>query len=216
MMNNFDTLFDKIDSFFQGKKSSEISLIFLMLFLFVGYLSYSYVFPITDKMLQQSMRNSKEIEKRLQDEKSYVASISRDGDDAFLIKKVKNDIDTAKVLLEKTTFTNAYVDGKLKELSYLLFNDENWARFLNSITQLAEKYAVNIKVIENKINEPSIQKIEQILNLKIEFNGSFANTMKFINAIEESELVVNIYELNFKGLQDIEGQVSIAVWGMKY
>lgn len=40
--------------------------------------------------------------------------------------------------------------------------------------------------------------------------------MKFINAIEESELVVNIYELNFKGLSDIDAQVSIAVWGMKY
>ena len=167
-------------------------------------------------MLKQTMRNSKEMEKKLQDEQSYLASVSRDGDETFFIKKVKNDIDTAKVLLEKTTFTNAYVDGKLKELSYLLFNDENWARFLNSITQLAQKHAVNIKIIENKINEPSIQKIEQILTLKVDFSGSFANTMKFINAIEESDLVVDIYELNFKGVKNIEGQVNIAVWGMKY
>lgn len=71
-------------------------------------------------------------------------------------------------------------------------------------------------MIENKINEPSIQKIEQILNLKVEFNGSFVNSMKFINAIEESELVVDIYELSFKGVKNIEGQVNIAVWGMKY
>ena len=215
-MNSFDTLFDKIDNFFQCKKGSEISLIFLMLFLFIGFLSYSYIFPVTDKMLKQTMRNSKEMEKKLQDEQSYLASVSRDGDETFFIKKVKNDIDTAKVLLEKTTFTNAYVDGKLKELSYLLFNDENWARFLNSITQLAQKHAVNIKIIENKINEPSIQKIEQILTLKVDFSGSFANTMKFINAIEESDLVVDIYELNFKGVKNIEGQVNIAVWGMKY
>lgn len=215
-MNSFDTLFDKIDNFFQGKKGSEISLIFLMLFLFIGFLSYSYIFPVTDKMLKQTMRNSKEMEKKLQDEQSYLASVSREGDETFFIKKVKNDIDTAKVLLEKTTFTNAYVDGKLKELSYLLFNDENWARFLNSITQLAQKHAVNIKIIENKINEPSIQKIEQILTLKVDFSGSFANTMKFINAIEESDLVVDIYELNFKGVKNIEGQVNIAVWGMKY
>lgn len=216
MMNSFDTLFDKIDNFFQGKKGSEVSLIFLMLFLFIGFLSYSYIFPVTDKMLKQTMRNSKEMEKKLQDEKSYLASVSRDGDETFFIKKVKNDIDNAKVLLEKTTYTNAYVDGKLKELSYLLFNDENWARFLNSITQLAQKHAVNIKIIENKINEPSIQKIEQILSLKVDFSGSFANSMKFINAIEESELVVDIYELNFKGVKNIEGQANIAVWGMKY
>lgn len=215
-MNSFDTLFDKIDGFFQGKKGSEISLIFLMLFLFVGFLSYSYIFPITDIMLKQTMKNSQDMERKLLDTKSYLASVSRDSDNSFLIKKVKNDIDNTKVVLEKTTFTNAYVDEKLKELSYLLFNDENWARFLNSVTQLAQKYAVNIKVIENKINEPSIQKIEQILNLKVEFNGSFVNSMKFINAIEESELVVDIYELSFKGVKNIEGQVNIAVWGMKY
>lgn len=167
-------------------------------------------------MLKQTIKNSQDMERKLLDTKSYLASVSRDSDNSFLIKKVKNDIDNTKVVLEKTTFTNAYVDEKLKELSYLLFNDENWARFLNSVTQLAQKYAVNIKVIENKINEPSIQKIEQILNLKVEFNGSFVNSMKFINAIEESELVVDIYELSFKGVKNIEGQVNIAVWGMKY
>lgn len=215
-MISFDTLFDKIDSFLHTKKSTELSLIFLMVFVFIGFLSYSYIFPITDKVLNQTNRKTKEMERKLQDEKSYLASVSRDGDEEFFIKKVKDDIENSKVLLERTTYTNAYVDSKLKELSYLLFNDENWAKFLNSITQLAQKYSVTIKVIENKINEPSIQKIEQILNLKVDFSGSFANIMQFINAIEESELVVDVYELTFTGQKNIEGQVSIAVWGMKY
>lgn len=215
-MNSFETLFDKIDNFLQGKKNSELSLIFFMLFVFIGFLSYSYIFPITDKTMKQTVRNSKEIEKKLQDEKSYLLSVSQDNDEDFFIRKVKNDIEKSKVILEKTAYTNAYVDGKLKKLSYLLFNDENWARFLNSITQLAQKYNVTITVIENKINAPSLQKIEQILNLKVEFSGNFANTMKFINAIEESDLVVDIYELNCVGQKNIEGQVTIAVWGMKY
>lgn len=215
-MSNFDTLFDRIDGFFHGKKGSEVSLIFLMLFLFIGFLAYSYVFPITDKTLKQTTRLVKETEKKLQDEKSYLNSVSRNGDETFFIQKVKKDIEASKVLLEKTTLNNEYVDNKLKELSYLLFNDENWAKFLNSITQLAQEYTVHIKVIENKINEPSIQKIEQILNLKIDFSGAFANTMKFINAIEESELVVDIYELNCTGQKNVEGQINLAVWGMKY
>ncbi|MDD2384657.1 MAG: hypothetical protein PHN18_10745 [Sulfurospirillaceae bacterium] len=215
-MSSFDTLFDKMDQFLDGKKNSELSLIFMLLFAIVGFISYSYIYPVTDRVLKQTIRDSKAMEKKLQDEKSYLASVSREGDENFFIKKVKNDIENSKVLLEKTTYTNAYVDNKLKELSYLLFNDENWAKFLNSITQLAHKYAVNIKVIENKINEPSMQKIEQILNLKVDFSGSFAHTMKFINAIEESELVVDVYDLNCTGQKNIAGQVNIAVWGMKY
>lgn len=216
-MNSLDTLLDKIDLYFQGKKNSETYLLFMMAFALVGFLFYSYLFPVTERMLNQTMRNAKEVERKLHDEQAYLASVSRDGDSTFLIRKVKTDIENAKLLLEKTTYTNAYVDSKLKELSYLLFNDENWAKFLHSITQLAQKYSVHIKVIENKMNEPSIQKIEQILSLKVDFSGSFANTMKFMNAIEESELVVDIYELNCTGrLKNIEGQFNIAVWGMKY
>jgi hypothetical protein len=215
-MSSFDTFFDKIDAFFGGKKSSEISLIFLIVFVFIAFVSYSYIFPITDKMLKQTTRLSKEMEKKLFDENAYLKSVSKDGDEEYFIKKVKHDIDNAKILLEKTTFANAYVDNKLKELSYLLFNDENWANFLHSITKLAQTHHVTIRVIENKINEPSIQKIEQILNLKVDFNGNFANTMKFINAIEESELVVDIYELKCEGQKNIEGHLNIAVWGMKY
>ena len=215
-MNSIDSFLDKIDLFFKGKKSSEIYLIFAMVFVLVGFLFYSYLFPITEKMLDQSSRSAKDVQRKLHDEQAYLASVSRDGDPTFLIKKVKSDIENSKLLLEKTIYMNDYVDNKLKDLSYLLFNDENWAKFLNSITQLAQKYSVHIKVIENKINEPSLQKIEQILTLKVAFNGSFANTMKYMNAIEESELVVDIYELNCTGQSNIEGQFNIAVWGMKY
>lgn len=215
-MNNLDSLFDKIDTFFAGKKKNEVYLIFMMLFAVVGFVSYSYLLPVTDAMLKQSTRYAKDAEKKLKDEQNYLASVSRDGDENYMIKKFKADIENSKLLLEKTTYTNAYVDNKLKELSYLLFNDENWAKFLHSITQLAQKYSMRIKVIENKMNEPSLQKIEQILSLKVDFNGAFANTMKFMNAIEESELVVDIYELNCTGKRNIEGQFNIAVWGMKY
>ncbi len=216
MMNNFDVIFDKIDNYLKDKKSSETSILFFLLFVIVGFLSYSYIYPITDAKLKQTSRLAKDMDKKLLDATSYIRSISKDIDEAFVIKKVKQDIETSKLLLEKTTFTNAYVDNKLKELSYLLFNDENWAKFLNSITRLAQEYNIDIKLIENKINEPSIQKIEQILNLKVDFNGHFTNSVKFINALEESELVVDVYELTCLGQKNIECQVNIAVWGMKY
>lgn len=215
-MNSIDSLLDKIDLFFKDKKNNEIYLIFAMAFAVIGFIFYSYLYPVTEQILNQSMRSAKEVEKKLHDEQAYLVSVSRDGDSTFLIKKVKSDIENSKLFLEKTIYMNDYVDNKLKNLSYLLFNDENWAKFLNTISQLAQKYSVRIKVIENKINEPSIQKIEQILTLKVTFNGSFANTMKYMNAIEESELVVDIYELNCTGQKDIEGQFNIAVWGMKY
>ncbi|NOX16179.1 MAG: hypothetical protein GXP61_09195 [Epsilonproteobacteria bacterium] len=215
-MKNKDSVFEKIDNYFSGKKSSEIALVFFLVFAFIAFISYSYVLPITQNKLKYSKRNLASINKRVQSEKNFLRSVTRNGDERFYIKKSKRELENLKITLEKTTYTNSYVDNKLKELSYLLFNNQNWAKFLDSITTLAQKNHVNIKIIENKINEPNIQKIEQILNLKVEFNGKFQNVMKYINSIEESKLVVDIYEMNLKGASGIDGYINIAVWGMKY
>ena len=216
-MINFDNTFDRIDRFFINKKKSETLLIFLLIFVFVGFFLHSNVFPITDTKLKQTTRMSQHINKKLLDEKAYLASVSRDGNENYMIERTKQDIENARVLFEKTHLANSYVDEKLKQLSYLLFNNKDWANFLNTITLLAQKYAIHIKVIDNKVNEPNIQKIEQILNLKIEFNGDFYNTMKFVNSIEESELVVDIYDFNCTATKkNLEGIMNIAVWGMKY
>lgn len=216
-MNSLYTMFDRIDAFFLGKKSSEILLIFVMVFACLAFLVFDALSPITDKKLKQTTRLTQEMNAKLIEERRYYNSVTRENNETFMIQSVQAEIDSSKLLLERTITTNAYVDEKLKELSYLLFNDENWAKFLNSITQLAKNYSIDIKVIENKINEPSIQKIEQILNLKVNFHGNFYNTMKFINAIEESELVVDIYDFNCTaGSKSLEGQLNIAVWGMKY
>ncbi len=215
-MSSSENIFEKIDASLSGKKESELALIFLMIFVFIGFIVYSYVFPITEKRLKITKRNLISMNKKVQNEKGYLRSVTRNGDEHFYIKKAKSEIEGEKILLEKITYTNTYVDNKLKDLSYLLFNNQNWAKFLNSITLMAAKNHVKIKIIENKINKPSLQKIEQILNLKVEFNGRFKNIMKFINAIEESKLVVDIYEMQLKGATGIDGYVDIGVWGMKY
>ena len=217
-MTSLDKIYEKIDLFFLNKKQTEVTLIFFLIFLSVAFVTYSYLSPITEAKFKQTMFNYDDIEKKLISEKSYYNLVTRDGiDENYEINRQKAAIENAKIILEKTVVANDYVDEKLKQLSYLLFNNKDWANFLDSITQLAQKYSIQIKVIASKINEPSIQKIEQILNLNVQFNGDFYNTMKFINAIEESKLVVDIYEFNCSaGKKNLECTLNIAVWGMKY
>ncbi|WP_331775909.1 hypothetical protein [Sulfurospirillum sp. 1612] len=215
-MSSSRSIFEKLDIALSTKKSSEVSLILLMIFVFIGFISYAYVFPITDKKLKYTKRNLNTMEKKVAAEKNYLRSVTRNGDTHYYVNQARKDIEKAKTHLTDTTNMNTYIDNKLKNLSYLLFNNQNWAKFLDSITLLAQKNKVKVKIIENSINKPNLQKIEQILTLKVEFNGKFKNVMKFINEIEESKLVVDIYDLNLKGAAGIDGYVNIAVWGMKY
>jgi hypothetical protein len=207
---------DKIDNYLSNKKSSELSLVFFLVFALIGFFVYSYVYPSTDRTLKNIKKSTLEMNKKVAQEEAYYRSIAVNGDKEYYIKKLKNEILTEKDLLEKTTYANGYVDNKLKELSYLLFNDKNWANFLDSIAFVAKEHKVQIASISNTFTEPNLQKIEQVLNVNIAFSGDFKNVMKFINTLEESQLVVDVNDIKLASTNTINASINIAVWGMKY
>ena len=66
----------------------------------------------------------KSIKNKLSQEIRYLNSVTKNGDENFMIKKMSIELKKQKNILEETKYANAYVDTKLKELSYLLFNDK--------------------------------------------------------------------------------------------
>jgi len=213
---NGPSTFDKIDNYLKNKKSSELSLIFFMVFAAIGFVIYSSLFPVTEKILKHTKNSHKSIQSKLSQENAYLNSVTRNGDRNFVIKKMSQDVNNQKSLLESTKYANAYVDTKLKELSYLLFNDENWSKFLDSIAYIGQKYGIEVFLISNSFFEPNLQEIKQVLTVKIDFSGEFKNIMKFINELEESKLVVDINNIKLESSDTITGSLDIAVWGMKY
>ncbi len=213
---NGPSTFDKIDNYLKDKKSSELSLVFLMVFVTIGFVIYSSVYPVTEKILKNTKNSHKNIKNKLSQEKAYLNSVTRNNDKNFVIKKMSLEVNKQKRLLKETKFANSYVDTKLKELSYLLFNDKNWAKFLDSIAFIGKKYGIELSLINNSFFEPNLQEIKQVLTVKINFSGEFKNMLKFINELEESELVVDINNLNLESSDTITGTLDIAVWGMKY
>ncbi|NPA81425.1 MAG: type 4a pilus biogenesis protein PilO [Epsilonproteobacteria bacterium] len=215
MSTNKDIL-EQIDNALKDKKEAEIYMIYLAIAAVMGFLVYQFIYPITDRNLKKTQNQVKSIERKLNAEVSYLRSKTVNGDSQFYVKKLKKEIEDLQNNLEKTKYENSYVDNKLKELSYLLFNDENWAKFLDNISYLAQKYHVTIKYIKNKFNDINMHKVEQILEVDIDAKGKFKDIMKFINAIEESKLVVDVYNLHMEAKNRVNATFKIAVWGMKY
>ena len=209
-------LFSKIDAYFHSKKESEVLLLLLFAGAAMAFLIYSYAFPSASAFLQEQRRTLGDINNRIAQEETYLNSITVNGNERYHIEKLNSVTEEATIRLERTTHTNAYVDSKLKELSYLLFNDKNWAEFLDRLSFLAHQHNVRLHKISNDFKEPSLQKIEQVLNVSLDIEGDFNNILKFINAIEESRLVVEIYEISLAHDQRLQGALKIAVWGMKY
>lgn len=207
----------KIDNYFENKKSSEVSIIISGIFLIVCYFTYILSFDPAQQFHENTMLENNQVSTNLNETKNYLASVTVNGDLDFKIKEQQAKLSNLQSGLEGAKFTNQYFDKKLKELSYLLFNEQNWANFLDSLAYLANQNNVKIVKIANEFKNPTPQKIEQVIDIKLDIQGSFKNIVGYINSIEESELVVDINHIDINSTtKDLVGNLGIFVWGMKY
>jgi hypothetical protein len=210
-----DTLLDRLDNYLSSKKISEVYLIYFVVAGLIAFLVYSFVFPETETFYNKNTQELTLVTNELIGEQKYIFE-KKDK-----VDELKSDIESNNNIISEMKIENDYVDGKLSELSYLLFNDKSWASFMDRITALAKEYKINIIKIENDFRDnKDLQngKIEQVLNIEIDARGGFHGIIKFINALEESQLVVDVYESTIASntTNMLESNVKLAVWGMLY
>lgn len=211
MKNN--TSIDKLDSYLLSKKDSEVKVIFAMAFCLIVFIVYYFVFPISSDFLAKYTRLHTTTQNSLLQEETYKNNNqNRPGQLTEQIEDIKDKI-------YETKYINGHVDNKLRELSYLLFNDKSWASFMDRLTFLSKKYKINVIKISNDFldqNNQTREKVQQMLNVDMELNGNFNSILKFVNEIEESQLVVDVNKIDLTSSKGINGNISIAVWGMLY
>ncbi len=212
--NNVDkkNILEQIDDFFNAQQPSKANLYYLTTFALIGLLVYQFVFSESDIMLKRAKNALSSATQKVNKQRNYIAANS-----PAMLQQLKQQVIQKKDQLDNIIYQISYVDNTLTELSYLLFNDESWAGFVDNVSNLAKKYSVDIKEIGNEFYEPTYQKISQVVAISIKANSSPKNMVKFINAIEESNLVVDVNELNITRPDEfVSAQFNIAVWGMKY
>ena len=211
-----DKILEKIDLALKDKKSNELSIIYAGIFIVIAAIVYLYVLPEGTQMLKNTKMQLSQIKNKINKETNYIRFKTVNGDKFYYIKIAKQKIKNTKDKFESTVYKNGYIDNKLKELSYLLYNDVNWANFIDDIAQNAKRYHVKINYIKNKFNILNYKKVEQILDIEVDANGNFNNIIKFINSIEESRLVADVHDLKMDIDKNIHVKFKIAVWGIKY
>ena len=205
-------IFDQIDDFFNSKKPSEASMYLGVIGLGIAYVVYQFVYLETDKSLVNTQNEIVSVKQKINTEKNYLNNNS-----VALLNKKKTDLQNKKIAFDNTIYKMSYVDNTLTELSYLLFDDNAWANFVDNISYLAKKYHVNIDEIGNKFYTPTFNEITHVVEVDVKSNAKMKNMIKFLNAIEESQLVVDVNDIQMiKPKENVEATFKIAVWGMKY
>ena len=216
MMKKDNTL-TKIDNYFDEKKPSEVTMMLIVAFFLSAAIAYYAVIPYAQNYYDESIRENDRITQDLNKVNSYLSTVSQGDDRNFMINKKQNELLQQQNKLADVQNMNQYFDNKLKELSYLIFNEQSWADFLDNLAFLANKNNVKITKIINTFKEPNAQKIEQVLDVNISVDGDYRDIVSYINAIEESKLVVDVNNIDINSTNGkLKGNMGIYIWGMKY
>ena len=207
---------EELDSYFAPKKESEKWLIILGIAGMITYLAYDYLLPYTEKLHKKSEIAKKAIEKKIQDNTIYLNGITVNGDREFYVKKYTNDIIRKQKQVEKINKKITFIDSNLNKLSDMLFNQQNWSIFLNSITDKAALQNVNLEYISNKYVDNN-GSFGHVLEVGIGCKGDYKSIVKFMNEMEQNVLVTDIYGTKMHmdvNTSKVVADINISVWGI--
>jgi hypothetical protein len=210
---------DQLDQWFASKGNSANNYFYIAL-LFVGVVAYFILSGYADPYLEESETNLSTATTKLEGAQREYNEFFGGDPEAFVNNK-RNILNGARTNLNNIIEERGYLDGKLKEISKLTYNEKNWAKFMDSLSTIAENNNIKIYAIHSDRREPSIKQIfqpEALLDIDVKFEGAFSNVLRYINLIEQSEMIVDVNKMDINATKNgkIGGSIGISIWGVNY
>ena len=210
---------DQLDQWFASKGNSANNYFYIAL-LFVGLVAYFILSQQADPYLEESETNLSTATTKLEGAQREYNEFFGGDPEAFVNNK-RNILNGARTNLKNINDERGYLDDKLKEISKLTYNEKNWAKFMDSLSTIAENNNIKIYAIHSDRREPSIKQIfqpEALLDIDVKFEGAFSNVLRYINLIEQSEMIVDVNKMDINATKNgkIGGSIGISIWGVNY
>lgn len=210
---------DQLDQWFASKGNSANNYFYIAL-LFVGLVAYFILSQQADPYLEKSETNLSTATTKLEGAQREYNEFFGGDPEAFVNNK-RNILNGARTNLKNINDERGYLDDKLKEISKLTYNEKNWAKFMDSLSTIAENNNIKIYAIHSDRREPSIKQIfqpEALLDIDVKFEGAFSNVLRYINLIEQSEMIVDVNKMDINATKNgkIGGSIGISIWGVNY
>jgi len=208
--SNIEIYLHKIDASFKGKTQKDIYMTFIMVFSSIFAFSYLLYWDVAEKEYLQKTAQVEEVLSKIQADNLFLQY----NPESKVVRLDKNIRDANSALIRNKE-NNKYIKGKLKTISALIYNEKAWGEYIHSISTNAKKY--NIKIIDfTNQNVKNNQSFGHMLDINIKSIGNFKNTLLFINSLEQSELVVDIHEMNIKTEDVLVSDLNLSVWGILF
>lgn len=210
MKLNLERYLYPIDQSFANKKPNEVYMIYVLIAGVLFAFSYFLFWDNAESEYQQVHKERIAIEKKLKEDERYLASHPEN-----MITQIESDTEKIKQTTMTVKEKNEYINYKISQISELFYNEKAWGKYIDSIAENAKKYKIKLGLLSNKKSQDK-EKFGHVLDIDINASGHYTNMIKFINAMEQSELVIDLHHLNMSAKQVLEVDINSSVWGITY
>ena len=207
---SIEDLLGDLDKSFADKKQQEIYAIYGMIAALLIAISYLFLWDPAEQGYNRTLAQTKEVQKKITADENFM----RYNPESKIFKlkaqtaQYKKDFITVKDHAE-------YIKYKIEQISSLYYDEQAWGEFIDSIAENAKKYGLKLKYLSNEFSNDK-NTFGHVLDIEVRLKGSFHKTMKFMNALEQSFLVVDIHDLNLSSSRKVDTDLKISVWGITY
>ncbi|MEN4045480.1 MULTISPECIES: hypothetical protein [Sulfurimonas] len=210
MKINLEDYLHRIDAAFKNKTQKDIYMTYLMVVGIIFTFAYLLFWDSSFDKFTQTRASVQNLQTKINADKTFLQH-NPESKILQLEKEIRN-INNEIIVIKDT---NSYIKSKIETISSLIYDERAWGEYLDSIATNAQRYNVKLLTLTNKYakNESSFG---HILDITIESTANYKNTLKFINSLEQSELVVDIHNFDIKADQALISDLNISVWGITY
>lgn len=210
MKMNIENYLHRIDASLKKKEQKDIKMMYIMIFAGLVAFSYLLFWDSAEAGFDKITADVAAVESKIATDNYYLQL-----NPESKIAQLRSDIQKIEEQFGNMQNQNKYIKEQIETISSLIYDERAWGEYLHSISTNAKLYNINLVNLTNKYANNK-NAFGHILDISIACDAKFSDTMKFINSLEQSELVVDIHTININAKNKLESNLHISVWGITY
>ncbi|HEX5623980.1 MAG TPA: hypothetical protein VFX57_06050 [Sulfuricurvum sp.] len=208
MKFNIEDYLYSLDQSLALKSERDKMMMFIMIFVSLNAFSYLLFWESSEASFKVSHEKAVEMETALNADKQYLAA-----NPVERIAQIEQETKAIEVEHQHYIQYNDYIKGQMEQISSLYYDEKVWGGYLDSVSKFARAYNVKLNQFGNTLTTDN-SSFGHVLDITISAEGPYKNTLKFINALEQSYLVVDLHDMNMSADAKFKSDLNISVWGI--
>lgn len=208
MKLNIENFLYTLDQSLSQKSDRDKKMLYVMIFASLFAFSYLLFWESSEASFNVSHEKALKMENDLNLDKQYLAANPPE-------KITQIEQETVEIERQHELYIqyNAYIKEQLEQISSLYYDEKVWGAYLDSVSRFARAYNIKLNKFGNTLQTDN-SSFGHVLDINISSEGPYKNTLKFVNALEQSFLVVDLHDFNLSAEEKLKGDLKISVWGI--